>query len=558
MRTALRTALATALVAGVVATPVLAAGSAFATGTAPVPVEKPAEQPVEKSVEKPAAAAAAPSPSASAPAAAPATADPAKGTLVRTQTLVTGTVAKIYKVSALHHRAELFWQGNPVGVLDANTRSTAGQNNGEFLVLNPDGTTHNWTGNTAPGTPGVYRLADGTLVQLAKKDGRFGLQVIENGTGRGYTYVTGVRSVWTFGKAVVVLEQNGSFSAYVPGAARQAAPQPVATDGYVRTEKLEGGGEAKIFKVSAGHHRAELYQQGKHVGTLDADHWSVAANNNGAFFVLNSDGSSHDWVGNYLPGAKPGQYKLANGVRLEIVHKDGRWGLQEIRLGHGTGVSYLKGDRQVFHLTGGGLVVLERDGGLAAYIPGSSRQSAPMPFTRDDECTVITTVSIGAGTEAELTMSPNGPTATFHDAGDDKQVFSKLDRKHPSLPTSAGIIARIDNPFSATPTLYTKVEGGVGSKGGSHAFPKMPKGCTLNPVTGGTTVPTGNNGSNGSTGTTGGQTSVVPQGGVAAGAELGTTETDSTALYATGAGAASLAAAGLGFVVLRRRAGARG
>ncbi|HEY9370892.1 hypothetical protein [Streptomyces sp.] len=53
------------------------------------------------------------------------------------------------------------------------------------------------------------------------------------------------------------------------------------------------------------------------------------------------------------------------------------------------------------------------------------------------------------------------------------------------------------------------------------------------------------------------QTTVVPKGGVAAGAEFEQAG-DGTALVAAGAGAASLAAAGLGFVVLRRRAaGAR-
>ncbi|MFI1939873.1 hypothetical protein ACH44C_22300 [Streptomyces purpureus] len=57
----------------------------------------------------------------------------------------------------------------------------------------------------------------------------------------------------------------------------------------------------------------------------------------------------------------------------------------------------------------------------------------------------------------------------------------------------------------------------------------------------------------GTTSTTAVQTSVVPRGAVAAGAEL-TESGDSTALVATGAGAASLAAAGLGFVALRRRA----
>ncbi|AVH95802.1 hypothetical protein C5L38_12580 [Streptomyces sp. WAC00288] len=228
MRTALRTALATALVAGVAITaPAFTAGAAFAA-------DGPSAAPTAPSAPTPAATTSAPTattpvPTATATTPTGAEADAAKGILVRTETLLNGTVAKIYKVKQQNHRAELFRQGRPVGVLEAVTRPAAGQDNGEFFVLNPDGTTHNWVGNTAPNTPGVYRLVDGTVLELGRKDGRFGLQLIENGKGRGYTYVNGVRTVWTFGKAVVVLEQDGQFSAYVPGSPRQAAPEPYGT-----------------------------------------------------------------------------------------------------------------------------------------------------------------------------------------------------------------------------------------------------------------------------------------------------------------------------------------
>ncbi|WP_328942910.1 hypothetical protein OG259_16115 [Streptomyces sp. NBC_00250] len=342
--------------------------------------------------------------------------DTPQGTLVRTETLMTGTVAKIYKVNALHHRAELFRQGHPVGVLQANTRSVAGQDNGEFLVLNPDGTLHNWIGNTAPGVPGIYRLADGTVVELGRKDGVFGLQEIDPATdkGRGYIYNHGGSKVYSFGKAVVVLEQGGSFSAYVPGSSKQAAPQPYG---------MGGGGQG---------------------------------------------------------------------------------------------------------------------------------ESTPV-VTELGPCTVSTSVSIGAGTKAELFMTRQGPLAEFSAADDNgkDRVFAMVDRAHPSLPKSVGFIGRIVAPNSTTPSLYTKVEGGT-AKGATHAFPKLPKGCTAETVPGDTA-----NGATGTgTGTTthAGQTSVIPKGGVAAGAELGTAG-DDTALLAAGAGA-SFAAAGLGFVVLRRRSAA--
>ncbi|WP_329282308.1 hypothetical protein [Streptomyces sp. NBC_00691] len=275
MRTALRTAIATALAAGVAITaPALTAGAAFAADATPAPKATAAAAPADAPLRtvqlaggltaevyakgdqhpyytatvtkggrtlgelkagagyggKDTGVFAGYTVTLDAEGKVTATAvDAPKGTLVRTETLMTGTIAKIYKVKDQNYRAELFREGHPVGVLEAITRSAAGQDNGEFFVLNPDGTTHNWAGNIAGPKPGTYRLADGTVLQLDKKDGRFGLQLIENGEGRGYTYVTGVRSVWTFGRAVVVLEQDGRFAAYIPGASKQGAPRLVDT-----------------------------------------------------------------------------------------------------------------------------------------------------------------------------------------------------------------------------------------------------------------------------------------------------------------------------------------
>ncbi|WP_406061535.1 hypothetical protein OG462_27275 [Streptomyces sp. NBC_01077] len=219
MRTALRTAIATALVAGVAITaPAVSAGAAFAAD-GPVAVPSAA---AEQAEGKPADV----KPGEAKPA--EATADAAKGTLVRTETLLAGTIAKIYKVDALHHRAELFHEGNPAGVLDANTRPVAGNDNGEFFVLFEDGRTLNWDRNYVPGAePGLYELADGTRLELGEKDGRYGLQLVENGKGRGFTYLNGFRQVWVYGKAVVVLESDGGFAAYIQGGARQAAPRLV-------------------------------------------------------------------------------------------------------------------------------------------------------------------------------------------------------------------------------------------------------------------------------------------------------------------------------------------
>ncbi|MFE8939263.1 hypothetical protein ACFYNX_17410 [Streptomyces sp. NPDC007872] len=326
----------------------------------------------------------------------------------------------------------------------------------------------------------------------------------------------------------------------------------------VREMQILKGVFIKVFKVGERHHRAVLTQQGRHTGTLDADGQTVAGNNNGAFVVLSPTGEITAWTGGYVPHARPGVYELVNGARLELAKKDGRYGVQLVENGVGRGFTYPAGFRSVLSL-GSATVVLEQDGGLAVYLSGAGRQTPPK-FVRatvspapdagavitHGTCTVSKVVSIGAGTKAELFMSRQGPVAEFSDAGDDK-VFALVDRAHPSLPASVGFVGRIVNPNSATPSLYTKVEGG-GVKGATHAFPKLPKDCK--PET--APAPSATTG----TGVVqqGGQTSVVPKGGVAAGAEVA--EANDAALYASAAGAAAVVA-GLGLVTLRRRAAAR-
>ncbi|WP_405449065.1 hypothetical protein [Streptomyces erythrochromogenes] len=168
---------------------------------------------------------------------------------------------------------------------------------------------------------------------------------------------------------------------------------------------------------------------------------------------------------------------------------------------------------------------------------------------------------MGAGMKAELYLSELGPKVLLFEAGDGGRGFAQLDRTHPSLPESAGIIARIVNPSSARPVFEWKTQGGNDTVG-RVAFPAFPKGCRPSyaftddkPVTKPTTP------SPASTPApvkpqTAGQTSIVPKGPVAAGAELPAKAAADTVDTATmTAGAALIAAFGAlaASVVLRRR-----
>ncbi|SEC64470.1 hypothetical protein [Streptomyces sp. TLI_105] len=163
------------------------------------------------------------------------------------------------------------------------------------------------------------------------------------------------------------------------------------------------------------------------------------------------------------------------------------------------------------------------------------------------ECTVREVIAADFGRRWRIVLTNDlkkGPTAVMIDP--DGQVMDAVDRDRPGL-SPFGL--RIKGADTLTPLLGQRVQSVETPKERWSDFPKLPKGC------GEKGTPAGN-GNIAATNT--GQTSVIPQGGVAAGAEFAT-EDDSTALIAVGAGAASLAAAGLGFVVLRRRAaGARG
>ncbi|CAM5404064.1 hypothetical protein STANM337S_02105 [Streptomyces tanashiensis] len=337
---------------------------------------------------------------------------------------------------------------------------------------------------------------------------------------------------------------------------------------YVRTQILPNGAKAKIFKVGEGHYRAELTKEGQRVGTLEADGHPVAGNDDGTFLVLFETGLTSTWQGNYVPAARPGTYELANGTRVELAVKLGRYTLQTVENGETRVLTTLNGTRKVVQY-GKAVIVVEPGGGFAAYINGSMTQAAPRlvetpdtkpapgpttgPVVKVGACTVRQDIpSVFALLTVTLTNDlEKGPSAVLKD--EKGKPIVTVDRAHAA---DLGMGLTIKGANTATPQLGQRTQGGDTPYLWT-AFPKLPKGCEKDaapaPAPSVTTpAPAGNTGT---TVNNGGQTSVVPKGGVAAGAEIAA-EGDSTALIAAGAGAASLAAAGLGFVVLRRRAAA--
>ncbi|MEU6931671.1 hypothetical protein AB0A05_21220 [Streptomyces sp. NPDC046374] len=359
-----------------------------------------------------------------------------------------------------------------------------------------------------------------------------------------------------------------------------AADGPAATaanDGtLVRTETLADGTVVKVYRLGPASYRAEAFVNGQSVGAIDANGRPAASNNNGAFLVLFEDGRTVSWAGNNAHDTPLGLYRLADGTVLELGKnpKDGRLGLQLVENGKGRGFTYTHDPVRTVWTYGKAVVVLGSGGGeFAAYLPGSARQAAPVFLGRNTPkptpspekprppariisgpttvapCTVTEVIAsvYGGGWTVALTNDlKKGPKAVLKD--EKGKALETVDRAHPG-PTGLGM--KIDRPDTRAPRFGQHTNGGDTAPYQWNDFPKLPKDCGKKPATPAPTTGTG-------AGTQGGQTSVVPKGGVAAGAEFGTVEQgNDTALLASGAGAA-VVVAGLGFAARRRRAATRG
>ncbi|WKX71485.1 hypothetical protein [Streptomyces sp. XD-27] len=135
---------------------------------------------------------------------------------VRTEKLIDGSTAKIYKRGAHHHTLKIVSQGYVVATLDANQRDTGVNANGMFVVFTADGEVRSWTGGEQYG-PGTFKLADGSTAKVTKVGAHHArMQIVHRGHVMATLDANGRDTAVNANGAYIVLTADGTFSVWIP------------------------------------------------------------------------------------------------------------------------------------------------------------------------------------------------------------------------------------------------------------------------------------------------------------------------------------------------------
>ncbi|MFC8513149.1 hypothetical protein [Streptomyces sp. NPDC057257] len=93
----------------------------------------------------------------------------------------------------------------------------------------------------------------------------------------------------------VALHPNGKVTSWVERA--KPRPKPVVKRVLIASATLaDGTSTAKIYKLTANHHEADIYANGVKIGTLVADGRAAYGENNGLHIALRPDGRITSWA----------------------------------------------------------------------------------------------------------------------------------------------------------------------------------------------------------------------------------------------------------------------
>ncbi|MEV6549398.1 hypothetical protein AB0M57_11860 [Streptomyces sp. NPDC051597] len=436
---------------------------------------------------------------------------------------------------------------------------------------------------------------DGQKV-LVHKQGKLGvLAVLRNEAEGPEVWIRAVGADWTpsrgWGGHVYAVLDRDTLSATVPdvkglklqllgasgaapvlkvtsptGAVSTYALPKASKDEFLRDQTLKGGLHAKVYRggVQRKYYVATVLKGTKVLGTLTAG--GDFADKRTAVFdgiqvTLDSHGALTSVRAANGGGQDLGRRKLADGTYAELRKMDANWYVLELEASKGKERGSITaggpgGAAENGRQVGGMWVGLNSVGKVGSWLNPAGGFDGDVDYTKG--CTAFRTSGTPfKGLSLRLSSGPKGSVAEVTNVNDGS-VYDRL-----STGDRYGLLGGAEvQDLPSGPVFRMHVHGGK-SPWATIRFPKKPAGAGC-AVTTGTTNTTGTGshtatgtGTTAQTGATGVQ--VVPRGAVAAGAEIkGGGKDDNTVLVAGGAGLASVGAAGLGFVALRRRADARG
>ncbi|MFE2186253.1 hypothetical protein [Streptomyces sp. NPDC059455] len=133
---------------------------------------------------------------------------------VRTETLVDGSTAKVYKLGDLHYRVKIVNDGDVLATFEANEHDAGLDANGMYVVLTAGGEVQSWMGGEHRG-PGTFKLAGGWTAKVTKVgEGHYRAEIIGHGDVMGTMEANGQDAGLDANGVYIVLSTGGVISAH--------------------------------------------------------------------------------------------------------------------------------------------------------------------------------------------------------------------------------------------------------------------------------------------------------------------------------------------------------
>ncbi|MBP8532927.1 hypothetical protein [Streptomyces sp. MK37H] len=132
----------------------------------------------------------------------------------RTETLVDGSTAKIYKLGDQHYRLKIVDGSDVLATFEANGRDAGLDGNGMYVVLTAGGEVQSWMGGEHQG-PGTFKLAGGWTAKVTKVgEGHYRAEIIGHGDVMGTMEANGHDAGLDANGVYIVLSTGGVISAH--------------------------------------------------------------------------------------------------------------------------------------------------------------------------------------------------------------------------------------------------------------------------------------------------------------------------------------------------------